>query len=158
MTGPDSPGETGAGDLLNHANRVQTLSLGSRVAFPIQTNEKLNGPVTVVQGGQKVPHAVVLELKTRSQIVERLFDIEQKLVDLWISQTPNFVEAYHRSVGYRTHNQLSLQQGKFEDIKVNSIGDQLAKWETANAIALESLRRYWARLFRRSKRHRVLAW
>lgn len=39
MTGSNSLEETGAGDLLNHVNRVQTLSLGSRVATPLETDK-----------------------------------------------------------------------------------------------------------------------
>ena len=113
---------------------------------------KPNGPVTVVRGGQKVPHVAVLELTTRSKFAKRPFDIEQKLADLWISQTPNFVEEYHRSVGYRTRNQLDLQQGKFEDIKVKSIGDQLAKLETANAIALGKLAKALGQVIREVKK------
>lgn len=139
VKGPDFPEQMGAGDPLDHVSFVKTLSLGSRVAVPTETKEGLNGRVKVVQGGQKVPHAALVELTTRSKFSKRPFNIKQKLADLWISQTPNFIEAYHRSVGYKPYNQLGLSRGKFEDIKVQSIGDQLAKWETANATALGGL-------------------
>lgn len=81
----------------------------------------------------------MLELTTRSKFANRPFDPEEKLADPWIAQTPNFIEAYHQSVGHKTYNQLGLQQGKFEVIKVKSMGEQLAKWETANAVALGKL-------------------
>lgn len=126
-------------DLLSQVNVFETLSLGSRTATPTETKEKQDGRVTVVQGGQMIPHAAVLELTTRSKFAKRPFDIEQKMPDLWISQTPNFIEAYHRSVGYKTYNQPGLQQGKFDDIKVKAIREQLAKWETVNASALGKL-------------------
>lgn len=139
VKGSNSLEKTDAGDFLNPANFVKTLSLGSRVVTFAGTKEKHNERVTIVQGGQEIPHAAILELTTRSKFAKRPFDIEQKLADLWISQTPNFIEAYHRSVGHKTHNQLGLQPGKFEVIKVKSMGEQLAKWETANAVTLGKL-------------------
>lgn len=60
----------------------------------------------------------MLELTTRYKFAKRPFDIEQRLADLWISQTPNFIEAYHQGVGYKTQNHVGLQQGKLEDIRV----------------------------------------
>ena len=118
---------------------MKTLSLGSPVAAPTEKEENPNGRVTVIHGGQNIPHEAVLEMTTRSKFAKRPFDIGQKLADLWISQTPSFIEAYHRSFGYKSFNQPGVQQAKFEDIKVKSIGDQLAKWETANAIGLGKL-------------------
>lgn len=137
--GPRSPEQTSVGDLLDQGSFMKTLSLGSQVAMPTETKEGINGQVTVVQGGQKVPHAALVELTTRSKFAKRPFDIEKKLADLWISQTPTFIEAYHQSVGYKSYNQTGVRQGKFEDIRVKSMGDPLAKWETANAIALGGL-------------------
>ena len=135
----DSLEKTDTGDVLNSSDFVKNLSLGSRVMTPTDTKERRNDQVTFVQGGQEIPHAAVLELTTRSKFAKRPFDIEQKLADLWISQTPNFIEAYHQSVGHKIYNQPGLQQGKFEVIKVKSMGEQLAKWETANAVALGKL-------------------
>ena len=135
---PDSPEQTGAKDL-DHVKLVKALSLGSQATIPTETTEGFNGRVTVVQGGQKVPHAALVELTTRSKFTKRPFDIEQKLADLWISQTPNFIEAYHRAIGHKPYNQLGHSRAKFEDIKVKSIGDRLAKWETTNANALAGL-------------------
>ena len=127
------------GDPLDHVNFVQNVSLGGRVATPSETENEFDGRVTVVQGGQKVPHAAVLELTTRSTFAKRPFVIEHKMADLWISQTPTFIEAYHRGVGYKAYNQHGSQQGRFEDIKVKSMGDLLAKWETNNAKVLGKL-------------------
>lgn len=139
VKGPDSPKKAKSWDLLNHADFVKTLSLGSRPTTPTETKEKPSSRVTVVQGGHNVPPAAVLELTTRSEPAKRTSDIEQKLADLWFSQTLYFIEAYYRSVGYIMYNQLRLQQGKFEDIKAESIGDQLTKWKTANALGLRKL-------------------
>lgn len=135
---PNSPKQTGAKDF-DHVKLVKALSLGSQAAMPTEAKEGFNGRVTVVQGGQKVPHAALVELTTRSKNTKRPFDIEQKLADLWISQTPNFIEAYHRIIGYKPYNQLGHSRGKFEDIKVKSIGDRLTKWETTNANTLAGL-------------------
>ena len=101
VEGADSSLVTDSRDPLDHVNSVQNLSLGRRVATPSETENEVDGRVTVVQGGQKVPHAAVLELTTRSTFAKRLFVIEQKMADLWISQTPTFIEAYHRGVGYK---------------------------------------------------------
>lgn len=131
--------KAGRRGLSNAVNLVKTLSLGSRVEAAEETREKPNDKVTVVQGEEEVPHAAVLELTTRYKFAKRPFDIEQRLADLWISQPPNFIEAYHQGVGYKTHNHVGLQQGKLEDIRVGSIANQLAKWETANTIAFGKL-------------------
>lgn len=56
------PEETGARDPLDHVNFVKALSLGRQVAAPTETEANPNGRVTVVHGGQKIPHAAVLEL------------------------------------------------------------------------------------------------
>ena len=139
LEGADSSVVTHPRDPLDHVNSVQSLSLGGRVATPLETENEVRGRVTVVQGGQKVPHAAVLELTTRSTFAKRPFVIEQMMADLWISQTPTFIEAYHRGVGYKAYNQHGSQQGRFEDIKVKSIGDLLTKWETTNAKVLGKL-------------------
>ncbi len=54
VTGSDSAEETGAGDLLNHVNRVQTLSLGSRVTSPLET-EKFNGSLPSFKADRRYP-------------------------------------------------------------------------------------------------------
>ena len=139
MKEPDSSKVTDARDPLDHVNFVQDMSLGERVATLSETENEFNGQVTVVPGGQKVPHAAVLELTTRSKFAKRPNVIEQKMADLWISQTPTFIEAYHQGVGYKAYNRHGSQQGKFEDIKVRSIGDLLTEWETTNAKVLGKL-------------------
>ena len=136
VEGADSSAVTDPRDPHDHVNFVQNLSLGGRVANPSETENKFDGRVTVVQGGQMVPDAAVLELTTRSAFAKRPIVIEQRMADLWISQTPTFIEAYHRGVGYKAYSQHGSQQGKFEDIKVKSIGDLLTKWETTNAKTL----------------------
>ena len=138
VEGADSSVVTDRRDPLDHVNFVQNLSLGGRVATPSEAENEFDGRVTVVQGGQKVPNAAVLELTTRSTSAKRPMVIEQKMADLWLSQTPTFIEAYHRGVGYKA-NQHGSQQGKFEDIKVRSMGDLLIKWETDNAKVLGKL-------------------
>ena len=136
VEGADSSVVTDPRDPLDHVNSVQNVSLGGRVATPSETENEVGGRMTVVQSGQKVPHAAVT---TRSTFAKRPFVIEQKMADLWISQTPTFIEAYHRGVGYKAYNQHGSRQGRFEDIKVKSIGDLLAKWETTNAKVLGKL-------------------
>lgn len=51
--------------------------------------------VAVIRGGQPIPHTATLELSTRSDRTPKGDVLARKLPDLWISQTANFMEAYH---------------------------------------------------------------
>ena len=134
----DSQAKPDTGDLLDQMNVMETLLLDSRVATSIETKENPDSRVTVVQGGQEIPHVAMLELTTHSPFAKRRFDIKQKMADLWISQTPNFIEAYYLNVFSKKLKQRT-KSGKFNHIKVKSIGDLLVKWESANATALGKL-------------------
>lgn len=72
------------------------------------------------------PHAVLLELVTRSENSKTPFDIATKLHDLYLSQTMNFVEAYHRSVGY--HMGKTARIFMLEDVKVRRMSEDSKKW------------------------------
>lgn len=61
VKGPGSPEKTGVEDFPDHDSFLKTLSISSRVAIPTETKEGINGQVTVAQGGQKVPHAALVE-------------------------------------------------------------------------------------------------
>ncbi|EAW14577.1 uncharacterized protein ACLA_076170 [Aspergillus clavatus NRRL 1] len=72
--------------------------------------------LTVHKRGQVVPQAAVFDLKTRSIFRKGTDFLEQELPRLWISQTPNFVLAFHRS-------------GLFEEIEILDTRARVNKWE-----------------------------
>ena len=50
--------------------------------------------VVVIPGGRHIPHAATLEMSTRAKFAFK--DLcARKMPDLWISQTANFLEAFH---------------------------------------------------------------
>lgn len=119
---------------------VKAIFLGSPRTIE---DEPINGGVKVIQGGQSVPHEAILELITRSaDSKQRSCPIEEKMVDVWLSQTPTLDLAYHPSA---TANpwQYSKRHGehprtKFNDINMNDMKGRVKKWEIANAQSLKS--------------------
>ena len=91
--------------------------------------------LTIVPGGCKIPHAAVVELTTRAKYGKTPFFLSQKVPDLWISQTPNFIKAAYQNVGTNWSRARSRQSRKaeFVDIDVLSMKEILAKWVAENA-------------------------
>lgn len=81
---------------------VKAMSLGE----PTPSLSVFTASVAVIRGGRSIPHAATLELSTRSKWAPKGDLLARKLPDLWISQTANFMEAYHGSggnPGFRSH-------------------------------------------------------
>lgn len=114
----------------------------------------------VVKGGQEIPHEATLELTTRRSNPARWkLDpkvLDNKIADLWISQTANFVEAYHCPVKNMKHlpwrrqyastrSAVSSATGcqppkvQFTDIRVKPMAEKLVDWEAQNAKNVEKL-------------------
>lgn len=75
------------------------MSLGRpRAAF---VNQPSPVGVKVVQGGQSIPQDAMMELTARYKFLKHPFNLQRKMADLWISQTPIFVEVYHRNLSHR---------------------------------------------------------
>ncbi|KAF2844335.1 hypothetical protein T440DRAFT_523582 [Plenodomus tracheiphilus IPT5] len=74
--------------------------------------------------GQVVPLHLTLEVKTR--VAHRPLAFEHVVAQLWISQTPNFVRAYHT-------------KGAFAVQKVEDVADQVKAWEDQNQPDLRLL-------------------
>lgn len=94
-------------------------------------------------------HSTMLEFITRSENVKFPFDLATKMPDLYLSQTPHFVEAYHHNPGWR-HRDLGWRHrapGKLTalfalaDIRVRDMQEEFKKWEERNG---EVLGRYLA--------------
>jgi len=117
---------------------IKVTSLG-RAAPSIIETPKAPG-LTVIPGGQNVPLSAVTELKTRSKFAKKPFNLTQKMPDLWISQTPNFIDAAHQNVGTKwsraKYNEPRLAE--FMDIDIKPMTEDLAEWETENAKTIYS--------------------
>lgn len=74
--------------------------------------------------GQVVPLPLTLEIKTR--VSHRPLQFGDVVAQLWISQTPNLVRAYHT-------------KGVFEVPKVENVADQVKAWESQNQKDLRLL-------------------
>ena len=111
--------------------------------------------VAVIPGGYQVPQAATLELSTRLKRAQNVDLCAEKMPDLWISQTANFLGAYHTynnhsSTNSRTWASRGRQGGRsgratrssgpcltrFTKIEIKSLKDELVAWETANAKTL----------------------
>ena len=112
--------------------------------------------VAVIPGGRQIPHAATLELSTRSNRARNADLCAQKMPDLWISQTANFLGAYHTYnyfTGFGPRGSRKWRGGRsgranrgslprltrFTDIKIKPLKDELVAWETANAKKLSLL-------------------
>lgn len=99
-------------------------------------------PVTIVDGGENIPHGALLELKTRFKFSTNPFDIEDKIFDLWMSQTPNFLLASYQNAGPKRYGRHSLSQprlGEFVDFDIKPMPDVLREWESKNEVILRRL-------------------
>lgn len=132
--------------LENLVSKVETRNADELVGYlkammldeaPPSKKKTLLNSLVVLKGGRDIPYAATLELSTNRKFKKEPWTIERKMVDLWLSQTPNFVIALHESP----------QQGKiagprkaiFKDIKHIPMAEKLAQWEQDNAKALEKL-------------------
>ncbi|KAL8815867.1 MAG: hypothetical protein Q9223_005041 [Gallowayella weberi] len=94
--------------------------------------------LTVVPTRDPVPpRENLLELATRSKFSKHPFNIATKMPDLYLSQTANYVEAYHHAAGYRRFLR-DKTPGRFAlaDMKIRSLPEGLKKWEKDNGEVL----------------------
>ncbi|EGC45398.1 conserved hypothetical protein [Histoplasma capsulatum var. duboisii H88] len=109
--------ESGDGDLLSS---MKTLSLSPTESRSRSTGSKL----AIKEQGKRVPIQSTLEIKTR--VFHRHIRMGEVLPQLWVSQTPNLVRAYHRD-------------GVFGPPKVEDVTRELAKWEEGHSSDLRAL-------------------
>lgn len=74
--------------------------------------------------GKVVPTGSTLEIKTR--VFHKHIYIQEVLPQLWVSQTPNLVRAYH-------------ERGSFERPEVEDVTHELNEWEEGQQKNLERL-------------------
>jgi len=80
--------------------------------------------LTVKEEGRIVPLESTLEIKTR--VFHKPLGIQEVIPQLWVSQTPNLVRAYH-------------QRGLFQGTEVEDMAAQIKKWEEDNQSDLSRL-------------------
>lgn len=78
----------------------------------------------VKQGGKAVPLSSTLEIKTRA--IKNPLSFEAVASQLWVSQTPNLVRAYH-------------ERGSFQKPQVENVAAQIQQWETSQQSSLGKL-------------------
>ncbi|KND86376.1 hypothetical protein TOPH_08989 [Tolypocladium ophioglossoides CBS 100239] len=99
-----------------------TLSLSS-TRSPIHTT-LAGSKLRIENSGQVVPLESTLEIKTRT--IKKPLDIREIAPQLWVSQTPKVVRAYH-------------DRGWFYEPEVEDVAIQLKSWEAANQTDLRKL-------------------
>ncbi|GKZ88093.1 hypothetical protein AnigIFM59636_007053 [Aspergillus niger] len=96
------------GDLLN---RMETLSLARSTSH---SRHVPDSKLIIKEEGKQVPIQSTLEIKTRAS--RNPIRIHEVLPQLWVSQTPNLVRAYHNG-------------GLFGPPEVEDVTREIAKWE-----------------------------
>jgi hypothetical protein len=76
-------------------------------------------------GGRPIPQSAIFDIKTRS--VKNEINMEAMNPRLWLSQTPNFILAYHKS-------------GHFDNISIRDLPEELAHWEAEKQPLLRGLK------------------
>lgn len=100
---------------------IYKLSLGpsaSSTASPASAKSKL----MIKKEGKVVPIKSTLEIKTRT--VYKPIDVQEVLPQLWVSQTPKLVRAYHR-------------QGSFAVPQVEDVALDIKRWEENHQAGLK---------------------
>jgi hypothetical protein len=104
---------------------LENLKLSSTAKPHLARSHKpVGSSLTIEQHGHCVPSNSILEIKTR--VKHKPLEWSETAAQLWVSQTPNIVKAYH-------------QRGVFEVPKVESVIAQLERWETMNQDSLRKL-------------------
>ncbi|KAL4762167.1 uncharacterized protein BDW70DRAFT_149598 [Aspergillus foveolatus] len=80
----------------------------------------------IESGGELVPQSAMFDLKTRSATKQYSNILRGELPRLWIAQIPNFVVGFHTN-------------GKFHDIRVEDVREEVRKWEERNEVQLRKL-------------------
>ena len=100
---------------LLHSTTVTHRLPSSHNALEINNGEKTN-----------IPQDSLFDLKTRSAKKKDVDTLAEELQRLWVSQTPNFILAYHES-------------GRFTDVRVMNVREKILQWERDNQEILRRL-------------------
>ncbi|KAJ5111460.1 hypothetical protein N7532_001995 [Penicillium argentinense] len=112
------PRSSGNEDILN---MMENLSLSRSENYSRRATES---KLAIQEKGKRIPIDLTLEIKTR--VFHKPIDIQEVLPQLWVSQTPNLVRAYHKS-------------GTFEPPEVEDVTCDIHRWEQDHAHDIWSL-------------------
>ncbi|PPJ57990.1 hypothetical protein CBER1_11868 [Cercospora berteroae] len=101
---------------------LRSLSLNE--GLPTGEGAAASSKLTVWKTGIKVPLTSTLEIKTR--VVHKPLSIDEAAPQLWVSQTPKLVRAYHK-------------RGVFDPPSVEDVTALVKEWEEKNEEALQKL-------------------
>ena len=106
------------------ADLAGTTTLLTSSEAPIDDENRSIYEFVVRSGGSEINQEALMDIKTWSG--HEVPDVKSELPRLWMSQTPNLVEAHHND-------------GRFEDVRVFDVREDLEKWEELNASNLRKL-------------------
>ena len=115
------------------AKNIKTLSLDKETASVSATPASIE--LQVIKGGFEVSQAAVLELSTHTATKPSI--IEDKLIDLYLAQSPCFVEATFRSSG--PWNDPTSLRARFRGITMTDTKQQIMEWEENHQNELRKL-------------------
>ncbi|KAI3328156.1 geranylgeranyl pyrophosphate synthetase [Ustulina deusta] len=101
-----------------------SLSTTSKASPGIRTFSPSGSKMTIREEGIVVPLDSTLEIKTR--VSHKRLNIDEIAPQLWASQTPKLVRAYHN-------------RGLFQEAKVEDVAKEIKSWELANQKHLKRL-------------------
>jgi hypothetical protein len=115
----------------SNSNEPENDSLSSMLGFlslsppnGLPSTTPAVSKLTVKEEGQMVPLESILEVKTR--VFHNPLKIQDIVPQLWVSQTPKLVRAYHH-------------KGTFQLPEVEDVAAEITKWEEANQRDLRKL-------------------
>lgn len=120
-TGTSSSSKTLEADSLS--NLMGTLSLTTNTGTSKATSPA-GSKILIREEGRDVPLESTLEMKTR--IAHKPLSISDVAPQLWVSQTPKLVRAYHRN-------------GMFRGPQVEDVSADIRRWERGNQANLKML-------------------
>jgi hypothetical protein len=106
----------------NLANILKSLSLTPETTS--MDEPSVGSKLTIKREGQIVPRESTLEIKTR--VFHKPLELTEVAAQLWVSQTPKLVRAYHR-------------RGIFSTPKVEDVTAKMREWEQTHQDAITKL-------------------
>ncbi|EJP61688.1 geranylgeranyl pyrophosphate synthetase [Beauveria bassiana ARSEF 2860] len=103
---------------------MQDLALSSRPKTTTDYTPIGGSKLRIGKGGQTVPLRSTLEIKTRT--LRKPLPLSEVAAQLWASQTPNLVRAYH-------------DRGTFQKPQVENVAARIRQWEADNEPGLRKL-------------------
>jgi hypothetical protein len=104
------------------SNMLGSLSLSPTSRLPNITTA--GSKLTIKEEGKAIPLGSTLEVKTR--VFHKPLDIQEIAPQLWVSQTPKLVRAYHRN-------------GTFQNPEIEDVAAFINRWEERNQSDLKKL-------------------